>query len=177
MNIEEKVCDSLIDMMEEMPMEKIRVTGLAERAGISRSTFYVYYESIYDVLQQVEEKVIDEIIEDRPVPVSLTRLELMDISSRIQKNIRYFNVLTGPNGSPSFYAKLADRNRRTLLRLAEELHSSATATELEVVNQFTLAGKVQTLRWWAEHIDYVSVNDMAVILDRMHHAVNEVMIR
>ena len=175
MNVEEKVCETLIDMMEEMPFEKIHVTGLADRAGISRSTFYVYYESTYDVLQHVEEMVIDEFIAD-PVPADIGRRQLMEISSGLQEKIRFFNVLTGPNGSPSFYAKLAARNRKTLLRVAEELHSSATATELQVINEFTLAGKIRIFQWWAEHEQYVSVSEMAAILDRLNRCVNEMLL-
>lgn len=177
MNIEEKVCDTLIAMMEEMPFEKIRVTSLTERAGISRSTFYVYYQSAYDVLQQVEEVLIDDIIMNQEVPPRISRQHLMEVSSQIHRNIRYFNALTGPNGSPSFYSKLARRNLSTLLHLAEEFQSPASEAELQVLNEFTLAGKIRILQWWAEHEDYVSVSDMAGILAKLNRAVNEVLLQ
>lgn len=177
MNIEEKVCDTLVDMMEEMPFDKIRVTALADRAGISRSSFYVHYQSTYDVLQQVEEMVIDEIITDTTVPANIRQKELVAITGRICRNIHYFEVLTGENGSPSFYARLAKRNRSTLDQIAKELNSPASDIMLEAINEFTLAGKIRLLQWFAEKESVLSVNDMAAILGKLHRSVNEVLLK
>lgn len=177
MNIEDRVCDTLVDMMAEMPFEKIKVTALVERAGISRSSFYVYFQSTYDVLQMVEESVITDLILSQTVPVSFSSKEIVELSARIKKKLRAFNVLTGPNGSPSFYSKLAARNRKILLNMAEELDSAVTATELQVINEFTLAGKIRIFQWWEEHENYVSVSEMAMILDKLNRAVNENLLR
>ena len=38
---ERKIMDSLLDLMEEQPFRTIKVTTLCERAGVSRSTFYL----------------------------------------------------------------------------------------------------------------------------------------
>ena len=38
------------DMLEEMPFDKISVSALVKRAGISSSTFYYHYEDIYALL-------------------------------------------------------------------------------------------------------------------------------
>ena len=177
MNIEEKVCDTLVDMMEEMPFEKIRVTALADRAGISRSSFYVHYQSTYDVLQQVEEMVIDEIITDTTVSANISRRELIAITGRICRNIHYFEVLTGENGSPSFYSRLAKRNRSTLDNIAKELNSPVSDLVLEAINEFTLAGKIRLLQWFAENESVLSVTDMAAILGKLHRSVNEVLLK
>ena len=176
MNMESLICDTLVDMMEEMPFDKIRVTQLVERSGISRSTFYVYYESVFEVLQYVEDRVIDTIIADRQVTTDISKDEMMDIFVNLRKSIRTFYILTGSNGSPSFYAKLASRNRNSLLLLAEKLGSKTTATELQIINEFTLAGKIKVFQWWAEHDNYISVNEMAIALEKMNKAVNNMLL-
>lgn len=52
--------DALVELLEEMDVEKISVNRLAERATINRVTFYLHYRDIPDMM----EKMADEMIED-----------------------------------------------------------------------------------------------------------------
>ncbi len=45
--------ETLLEMTRELSYEKINVTCLCQRADISRSTFYLHFDSIDDVLDQV----------------------------------------------------------------------------------------------------------------------------
>jgi len=49
--------DSLFELMQEKPIEKITVKELCEKADVNRSTFYAYYTDIYDL----NRKIIKEI--------------------------------------------------------------------------------------------------------------------
>lgn len=46
-------------MAEKKDIEKISVTELAERADISKTTFYYHYEDIYAVAEEFENELID----------------------------------------------------------------------------------------------------------------------
>ncbi len=52
--------EALFSLMKEIPYQKIRINQITERADISRSTFYLHYETKDDLLFSV----VDEIIED-----------------------------------------------------------------------------------------------------------------
>ncbi|CAI6044233.1 TetR/AcrR family transcriptional regulator [Cohnella sp. JJ-181] len=52
--------DALVELLEEMEIEKISVNRLAERATINRVTFYLHYRDIPDMM----EKMADDMIED-----------------------------------------------------------------------------------------------------------------
>jgi AcrR family transcriptional regulator len=52
--------DAFVDMLQEMEIEKMSISGIAERATISRVTFYLHYRDIPDMLN----KMADEMIED-----------------------------------------------------------------------------------------------------------------
>ena len=49
--------DTLVQMLREMPMEKISISALCTRAKISRSTFYMHYSSTQELLQEIEDIV------------------------------------------------------------------------------------------------------------------------
>ena len=38
------------EMLEEMPFDKITVSALVRRCGVSSNTFYYHYQDIYDFL-------------------------------------------------------------------------------------------------------------------------------
>lgn len=54
----QSIIDAYVQMMREMPYEKITVTELRRRVGIVRSTFYVYFPSTYDVIDEIERTVL-----------------------------------------------------------------------------------------------------------------------
>ena len=50
--------DGLIELMKSKPFEKITVTELCGHTDINRSTFYMHYEDIYELLCSIEEDVL-----------------------------------------------------------------------------------------------------------------------
>ena len=48
--------ESLVELMAEKSILNIRVQEICDSAGISRSTFYTYYDDQYDLLRQIEEQ-------------------------------------------------------------------------------------------------------------------------
>jgi len=52
--------EALFSLMSEMPFRKIRINQITERADISRSTFYLHFETKDQVLLSVVDEMIDE---------------------------------------------------------------------------------------------------------------------
>jgi|GEM_PF-3528544 len=53
--------DTLFDLMESTPIDKITVRRLCEEAGINRSTFYSHYKDVWDVVEQITKKYYAEV--------------------------------------------------------------------------------------------------------------------
>jgi AcrR family transcriptional regulator len=52
--------ESLIALMKEKSILNITIKEICEHAGLSRSTFYAYYNDQYDLLRQIEEETFVE---------------------------------------------------------------------------------------------------------------------
>ncbi|MGN1155087.1 MAG: TetR/AcrR family transcriptional regulator, partial [Agathobacter sp.] len=50
-----RIKETLLKMLEVKPIHQIQVKALAAELGIGRSTFYAYYDSVYDLLQEIED--------------------------------------------------------------------------------------------------------------------------
>ncbi len=57
------ILDAFIELRSEKPLEKITVKELAERAQISKQTFYLHYRDIYDLSEQLEQELIKSLVD------------------------------------------------------------------------------------------------------------------
>ncbi|MGM9967782.1 MAG: TetR/AcrR family transcriptional regulator, partial [Rummeliibacillus sp.] len=52
-----------IELALEKEIEKITVKDIAEKAGISRGTFYAHYSDIYAIVEEIENETMGKILE------------------------------------------------------------------------------------------------------------------
>ena len=52
------VKDAMLELLAEMPFEKITVAALCRRADIVRTTFYLHYDSLTDVIKELADDAV-----------------------------------------------------------------------------------------------------------------------
>lgn len=52
---------AFLSLIEKKPYNKITVREITEAADVNRSTFYRYYLDIYDLLEQIEREIIEDV--------------------------------------------------------------------------------------------------------------------
>ena len=174
MNTEKLICNTLIDMMEEKPFTQIKITQLTERCHISRPTFYTYFDSIYDAIQYIEDELISQIyVEDLMILYDNSE-KLNEGFAVFRSHLKTFKVLCGPNGDPCFNAKLENRNKKMLLKFAKSKNTKLTETQLDIINEYTKAGKQKALLWWADHEDEVSAKEVFEMLKLIQNIIHKI---
>ena len=58
--------EALFQLLEEKDFAYITVKEICERAGVNRSTFYLHYETVNDLLSESARYIIDKLIENMP---------------------------------------------------------------------------------------------------------------
>lgn len=72
MNRTEKlIADTLSQLLEEKPLNKITVKEIVERCGVNRNTFYYHFQSIPVLLGRIVKEQADEIIQNHSHSESL----------------------------------------------------------------------------------------------------------
>lgn len=71
MNLREKktirdIQDAFLQLRARKPLERITVRELVELAEVGKSTFYLHYKDIYDLCDQMQKEVIQNIFADIP---------------------------------------------------------------------------------------------------------------
>lgn len=63
-----RITSAFLELRASMPLEKIMVTRLCEKADINKSTFYAYFRDIYDLSDQLENEAVQRIVRSLPEP-------------------------------------------------------------------------------------------------------------
>lgn len=97
-----KACikQSLIELLESKKISDITVTELTERADISRKTFYLHYNSIYDAKEDIDDDLISrlqKITESIPLNVQSSSImnffeEVHSLAMRHPELVSYFVI-------------------------------------------------------------------------------------
>lgn len=88
--------EGLLRLLEEKPLEKIRVSELCEESGINRATFYRHYEAPKNVLLELEMDFTRQLIPrpgKYPKTAEETQQALEDICTYIYNNAAVAEVL------------------------------------------------------------------------------------
>lgn len=62
------IINAFIELRAVKPLEKITVKELTEKAQISKQTFYLHYQDIYDLSEQLEDEAINALVRTIPNP-------------------------------------------------------------------------------------------------------------
>lgn len=166
--IKDSICDALISMMEKQPFYKIKVIELIKVAGVSRSTFYIHFDSIYAVLQQIEDEFINGLPEERKISHGIAvEADILAGFEYIEGKLQVFKALCGPHGDPAFQARLANRSKRLLEKTLVSLPSKRTKAENSMIVEFLAGGQWNLYRWWAFHADEVSSEEVYQLTQEM----------
>ena len=65
--------EALLSLLEKKPFDFITVTDITKKAGVNRSTFYLHYDNVYELLEETIENLNKKFFEpfDNNLPVNI----------------------------------------------------------------------------------------------------------
>lgn len=63
--------NAFIELRSHKPLEKITIKELTEKAEISKATFYLHYQDVYDLSSSIQEEVIEEVFSNIENPETI----------------------------------------------------------------------------------------------------------
>ena len=131
--------EALIDLILEKPLVSITVKDICARADINRSTFYLHFKDVTDILRTTEDEIIEHMREHTPTHkrkfLDLQEIEgfFIDFLEQIRNNpriMKVIQVLCSEQGDPYFVRKL--QTMTNARHLSESMRVSYATTGLSV---------------------------------------------
>ncbi|MCM2677453.1 TetR/AcrR family transcriptional regulator [Alkalicoccobacillus plakortidis] len=151
--------DALIELLQEIEIEKITVNTLAKRANINRVTFYSHYKDIPDMLEKLAQDMIDQISKDLEDKTSYkddshnTNWQpMINLLEHISSQAVFYKVILGTRGVPLFKNRLIEfLINRIVSQIGERREGSfitKTGVEEEVLAWYDSSAIIGTIIAW-----------------------------
>lgn len=102
---EDRLEETLILLLKEKRIEEISITEICRISGINRNTFYSHFDSVNELLQQIEgdffEKVISQIKISKDSILNVTDM-IIELMKVVEDNREIASILFSDNGDKNF---------------------------------------------------------------------------
>lgn len=155
----------------EKKIEKITIKEVAELAGFNRGTFYLYYKSIYDLLQKSEQELLDDFAKmlDLNVKFYFGLIDAPDesmLSNSIIEHTEYIRILNSENGDPRFKSRM-----KNIIKDAYRKHinqNNTVVSKVEYLLEYVVEANMSIFQYWFMNRDKdfprISLKDIREII-------------
>ncbi len=176
----QNIIEAFWKLYSEGGISNVSVTKLCKIAGYNRSTFYAYFQDIYDVLDTIEEQIIppDEFKNHILIPLmncSNQAIVLKKIIQLFETYSPYLPVLLGEHGDTRFRSKLIQKLTPAIRnQLSQYTHSSQ---QLDYIIEYQNAAVLFTIsRWYQNKKDIPEEELIDLLLNLTTHGIRNILI-
>lgn len=170
------ICDAAVDLLSDTDYDRITVSQIAERAHVSRTTFYRYFNSVYEVVECIGDRILS-VMEDvnrvslkvglssdsvKVSPTLIMRLETL------HSHRREALALIGPHGSEDFRIRVGKIMGSYFHEKTQR--SDLTPEERDLYLHFLIDGHHSLIcNWLSEHPD-LPPEQVGALLNRLFYS-------
>lgn len=159
--------NSLFSLLKTKSVNQITVTELSEMADINRSTFYIYYTDVFDMVEKIQEEIYSVFL----VSIVLFKGNINDLDDFIKYCTRFLDFCKD-NFELCRFVTRNDCNNQLAERIKKAVRDVVPDSE-KVFNPkdpryylttFALSGMLSTILQWMDDGMLISSEDMAKFL-------------
>jgi len=149
--------EGLTKLMQEKSMKDISVKELTDLVDLNRGTFYLHYNDIFDMIDQIEEELLSEFSEiiTSCLPVDMDKnpspMLFEQIFMFLKENSAICAVLLSRNGDIAFMDKLKSVVRGKCLNIWLLMIQKEENNQFEYFYSFILNGCIGLFQSWLEN--------------------------
>jgi AcrR family transcriptional regulator len=177
--------NALTELIEEKGFSNISITDLTTRADINRGTFYLHYIDKYDLLEQIEKELLQELQQNikNTTLIDHITINAADSIESVNKPIPYMKkvfeyvkensvlikAILGPNGDPRFQNKIKELIHNNVFEknLIKAFNKENMLVPEKYFISYLLSAHIGVVQEWLESDMEKSPEDMAIILAKM----------
>lgn len=161
--------ESLLSLLQQYPLNKITVSRICEQADVNRSTFYLYYKDAYDLLDQIETELYEQISQAlEGTSYMLPNVEMLQrIYEIIYKNRDLCRILFGEFGDKVFLRKVGNIHKDQMMREWRKLGKNLDETTLSYLHTFAAYTNIGVMERWIASDFHETPAQLASLVNKM----------
>lgn len=155
------------ELIQEKEMSEISISELTKRANITRSTFYMYYQTVEDVRSEIENDIIDNIthslsetdlLHSLANPYTLFTTLAEEIAQQDENN-RY--ILSSSN-SGQLLDKINTKVTEIVMNFIKENDVVSDPARAKYIVAFVMAGTAECFKIWFNHKSSLTLEELCL---------------
>ncbi|MBO5160443.1 MAG: TetR/AcrR family transcriptional regulator [Lachnospiraceae bacterium] len=154
--------------LREQPLHSIKVTQITTALNIHRTTFYKYYTSVYDVVEQIENDILDNV---QPALRLGKDVHIKTLGTLIS-NREAISILLGKYGEEYYQVKSLKvlRERFKFLTGSLKIDSSKQYELMLLVGSFVNHGKLHLMKTLSDQGYHFSNKKLSELITKLEDA-------
>ncbi len=162
--------DSLIYLAAETKFNNLTVSDITQQAGLNRTTFYLHYSGINELLDDCTRRLFNQMREDIyanelfDFQSDLTVLEpfVSSVFLHLEQYEAFYRTMLGNQGNPEFKSLFQALLSELIFEpIVESKSQQRIDWQTEMGLRFTCAGFAGVVVWWLEKGKPVSVKQIS----------------
>ena len=164
---------ALADLILEKPLTSITVKDICARADINRSTFYLHYKDIYDLLTAFEDELLEHM--QAQFPQTPTRIDDEDFLTRplvaflnqcreTPRMMQLLRRLFSEQGDPHFVHRLQKLTYSSFLRGWSINMPDASESRKLLIYSYIVPGIINLLSTWVSDTPDIPAEEVVAML-------------
>lgn len=161
--------NGLIKLMKEKSIKEITVQELVDEVDINRSTFYLHYKDIYDLVEQLEQEVFDSfkmLINDFGEKKEDEKF-LIALYQNIENYGDLAQALISSHGDMSFVHRLIMTIRGEIAPYVEDIITQKSDIQNEYIYEYCLFGTLGLIKKWMDRSFQETAEVMAKVTNQL----------
>lgn len=174
MNTKKIIKNTFLTINQTKKIDEIKVSEVSRKAGISRTTFYSYYDDVYNIVEEIEDELLNQLAEkskirktyklqkhnvDNPLFLDMMIYEYME------EHKDEFRLLFGENGDPLFRYKYSKFLQEVVI---SKIMEDFQITEYkDFISAFIMSGITNMIEEWLIHHPEVDAKEMERISTKL----------
>lgn len=161
------IYEALVELMQKKKLNSITVTELAAAANINRKTFYTYYSTVNDVLDEVINELISS-LKDLMYTMSedynmLSPQTLFAFLNTIMSDVDIVRALFTSDNGNMLFNKLQKALQETLLKelIDNDIKMNIPPEQYTLISSFVAGGMIYVYYEWITNPNGTSLDEMA----------------
>lgn len=159
------IFEAFKQLVQQKDMADISISELTQKANITRSTFYMYYDTVGDVRADIENEIvarIDKIMSEADLlnsmkdPYPLFSALAREITEQDRDN-RY---ILSSNNSGQLLDKISDRFVTAYVHFITEANDGTDIGKARYIAAFIVAGMTECFKIWFNHKSSITLEEL-----------------
>jgi len=157
---------AMLDLLCEMPFERIQITDLTARAHVGYATFYRHYDATEDLLNEIAGDQIEQLL-GMTIPVMAqydSSVSLRALCQFVQERRDLWRALLAGGAAHTVRAEFVRQARKW----ADASDRQDTDVPVDLGTVCAAGSTIDALAWWMEEGADRSVDEMAEYINRLN---------